>query len=152
MGGGRPQRAPKGPELMPTVEKERVSNYDPNKKMRQRQHDPEHQPVKNRKQLARDTGYGMDDDIVIHAVARIAGKLLAVLYRLMLGVMLTLTHLLVRIVVGNALLFDRRHQFRTLRRTLRSAAAHRTLTACRTLTALRTDLLSARSKAALRCV
>ena len=64
MGSGRPQRAPKGPELMPTVEKERVSNYDPNKKMRQRQHDPEHQPVKNRKQLARDTGYGMDDDIV----------------------------------------------------------------------------------------
>ena len=64
MGGNRPQRAPKGPELMPTVEKERVSNYDPNKKMRQRQHDPEHQPVKNRKQLARDTGYGMDDDIV----------------------------------------------------------------------------------------
>ena len=64
MGGGRPQRAPKGPELMPTVEKERVSNYDPNKKMRQRQHDPEYQPVKNRKQLARDTGYGMDDDIV----------------------------------------------------------------------------------------
>ena len=64
MSGGRPQRAPKGPELMPTVEKERVSNYDPNKKMRQRQHDPEHQPVKNRKQLARDTGYGMDDDIV----------------------------------------------------------------------------------------
>ncbi len=49
---------------MPTVEKERVSNYDPNKKMRQRQHDPEHQPVKNRKQLARDTGYGMDDDVV----------------------------------------------------------------------------------------
>ena len=62
--GGRPQRAPKGPELMPTVEKERVSNYDPNKKMRQRQHDPEHQPVKNRKQLARDTGYGMDDAVV----------------------------------------------------------------------------------------
>ncbi len=63
-GGNRPQRGPKGPELMPTVEKERVSNYDPNKKMRQRQHDPEHQPVKNRKQLARDTGYGMDDDVV----------------------------------------------------------------------------------------
>ena len=64
MGGNRPQRGPKGPELMPTVEKDRVSNYDPNKKMRQRQHDPEHQPVKNRKQLARDTGYGMDDDVV----------------------------------------------------------------------------------------
>ena len=66
--GARPagNRGPKGPELMPTVEKERVSNYDPNKKLRQRQHDPEHQPVKNRKQLARETGYGngMDDDVV----------------------------------------------------------------------------------------
>ena len=66
--GARPAggRGPKGPELMPTVEKERVSNYDPNKKLRQRQHDPEHQPVKNRKQLARETGYGggMDDDVV----------------------------------------------------------------------------------------
>ena len=66
MGGARPQggRGPKGPELMPTVEKERVSNYDPNKKLRQRQHDPEHQNVKNRKQLARETGYGMEDDVV----------------------------------------------------------------------------------------
>ncbi len=66
--GARPagSRGSKGPELMPTVEKERVSNYDPNKKLRQRQHDPEHQPVKNRKQLARETGYGngMDDDVV----------------------------------------------------------------------------------------
>ncbi|MCI7737423.1 MAG: translation initiation factor IF-2 [Clostridiales bacterium] len=66
--GARPAggRGSKGPELMPTVEKERVSNYDPNKKLRQRQHDPEHQPVKNRKQLARETGYGngMDDDVV----------------------------------------------------------------------------------------
>ena len=66
--GARPSggRGPKGPELIPTVEKERVSNYDPNKKLRQRQHDPEHQPVKNRKQLARETGYGngMDDDVV----------------------------------------------------------------------------------------
>ncbi|MCI6375994.1 MAG: translation initiation factor IF-2, partial [Clostridiales bacterium] len=66
--GARPAggRGPKGPELIPTVEKERVSNYDPNKKLRQRQHDPEHQPVKNRKQLARETGYGngMDDDVV----------------------------------------------------------------------------------------
>ena len=70
-GAGRPMgarpagpRAPKGPELIPTVEKERVSNYDPNKKLRQRQHDPEHQNVKNRKQLARETGYGVDDDVV----------------------------------------------------------------------------------------
>ena len=66
MGAGRPagSRGPKGPELKPTVEKERVSNYDPNKKLRQRQHDPEHQNVKNRKQLARETGYGVDDDVM----------------------------------------------------------------------------------------
>ncbi len=65
MGAGRPaSRGPKGPELIPTVEKERVSNYDPNKKLRQRQHDPEHQNAKNRKQLARESGYGMDDDVV----------------------------------------------------------------------------------------
>ncbi len=72
-GAGRPMgdrparpmsRGPKGPELIPTVEKERVSNYDPNKKLRQRQHDPEHQQAKNRKQLARESGYGMDDDLV----------------------------------------------------------------------------------------
>ncbi|MBQ2834133.1 MAG: translation initiation factor IF-2 N-terminal domain-containing protein, partial [Clostridia bacterium] len=69
-GAGRPMgarpaasRGPKGPELIPTVEKERVSNYDPNKKLRQRQHDPEHQNMKNRKQLARENGYG-DDDVV----------------------------------------------------------------------------------------
>ena len=64
-GAGRPaNRGPKGPELIPTVEKERVSNYDPNKKLRQRQHDPEHQVVKNRKQLARENGYAGDDDVV----------------------------------------------------------------------------------------
>jgi len=64
-GAGRPSsRGPKGPELIPTVEKERVSNYDPNKKLRQRQHDPEHQNVKNRKQLARENGYAGEDDIV----------------------------------------------------------------------------------------
>ena len=66
MGAGRPAggRGAKGPELMPTVEKERVSNYDPNKKLRQRQHDPEHQNAKNRKQLARESGYGVDDEVV----------------------------------------------------------------------------------------
>ena len=63
--GGKPQRsAPRAPELIPTVEKERVSNYDPNKKLRQRQHDPEHQTAKNRKQIARDSGYSMEDDVV----------------------------------------------------------------------------------------
>ena len=63
--GARPQRpSARGPELIPTVEKERVSNYDPNKKLRQRQHDPEHQTAKNRKQIAKDAGYAMEDEVV----------------------------------------------------------------------------------------
>ena len=37
------------------MEKERVSNYDPNKKNYVRQHDPEHVAHNNRKQLARRT-------------------------------------------------------------------------------------------------
>ena len=53
----------KGPELAPTVEKERVSNYDPNKKLYQRQHDPE-RVARNRKQMVRENGIGMDDDVV----------------------------------------------------------------------------------------
>ena len=43
--------------------KERVSNYDPNKKNYVRQHDPE-RVAKNRKQLARETFAGSDDDVV----------------------------------------------------------------------------------------
>ena len=58
MGGGRSR----GPELTPVVEKERVSNYDPNKKQYLRQHDPEH-VAKNRKQLQKETyNSGYDDD------------------------------------------------------------------------------------------
>ena len=54
----------KGPELVPTVEKERVSNYDPNKKNYQRQHDPE-RVARNRKQLAKDNyGASYDDDVI----------------------------------------------------------------------------------------
>ena len=45
------------------MEKERVSNYDPNKKQYQRQHDPEH-VAKNRKQLQRESFNGLDDDMV----------------------------------------------------------------------------------------
>ncbi len=52
-----------GPELTPAVEKERVSNYDPNKKQYIRQHDPEH-VTKNRKQLVKETFFPDDDDIV----------------------------------------------------------------------------------------
>ena len=63
MGGGPRSR---GPELTPTVEKERVSNYDPNKKAYQRQHDPEH-VARNRKQAARANNYGSagyDDEVI----------------------------------------------------------------------------------------
>ena len=59
MGGGRSR----GPELTPVIEKERVSNYDPNKKQYIRQHDPEH-VAKNRKQLVKESFNGYDDDTV----------------------------------------------------------------------------------------
>ena len=60
MGGGRSKPSV---ELAPVMEKERVSNYDPNKKNYVRQHDPE-RVAKNRKQLARDQFNGYDDDVV----------------------------------------------------------------------------------------
>ena len=63
-GAPRPGGFRKPAELPPTIEKERVSNYDPNKKLYQRQHDPE-RVAKNRKQLARDAGTGMHDDDVV---------------------------------------------------------------------------------------
>ncbi|MDD3213905.1 MAG: translation initiation factor IF-2 [Eubacteriales bacterium] len=59
--GPRTQRA--GADLTPAVEKERVSNYDPKKKSYIRQHDPEH-VARNRKQLARQSFSGYDDDVV----------------------------------------------------------------------------------------
>lgn len=59
-GGARPA---KGPELTPALEKERVSNYDPNKKNYVRQHDPE-RVARNRKQLARESVNSMYDDVV----------------------------------------------------------------------------------------
>ena len=62
--GARPQRpASRGAEMLPPVEKERVSNYDPNKKLRQRQHDPEHQGSKQRKPLTRNAPVMMDDEV-----------------------------------------------------------------------------------------
>ncbi|MBQ9009466.1 MAG: translation initiation factor IF-2 [Clostridia bacterium] len=63
--GARPKPKAAEPDIIPSIEKERVSNYDPNKKLRQRQHDPEHQINKNRKQLARESGYDGDDDDVV---------------------------------------------------------------------------------------
>ena len=65
-GAGRPPMGgrPKPVDLAPAMEKERVSNYDPNKKNYVRQHDPE-RVAKNRKQLARDSYHGgMDDEVI----------------------------------------------------------------------------------------
>ena len=62
VGMNRPK--PAVPDMPPAMGKERVSNYDPNKKNYVRQHDPEH-VARNRKQLSRDAGYsGYDDDVV----------------------------------------------------------------------------------------
>ena len=62
VGMNRPK--PTVPDMAPAMGKERVSNYDPNKKNYVRQHDPEH-VARNRKQLSRDAGYsGYDDDVV----------------------------------------------------------------------------------------
>ena len=64
MGGGMGRPKPAAPDMTPAMGKERVSNYDPNKKNYVRQHDPEH-IARNRKQLSRDAGYsGYDDDVI----------------------------------------------------------------------------------------
>ena len=63
-GTGMNRPMPAVPDMAPAMGKERVSNYDPNKKNYVRQHDPEH-VARNRKQLSRDAGYsGYDDDVV----------------------------------------------------------------------------------------
>ncbi len=62
--GGYGQSRSRAPELVPTVEKERVSNYDPNKKQYVRQNDPERaKKVPNRPQT-RGAMVNMDDDYV----------------------------------------------------------------------------------------
>ncbi len=63
---GAQRRSAPSQEMLPVMEKERVSNYDPNKKNYVRQHDPEH-VAKNKKQLQKESlsssGYnGYDDD------------------------------------------------------------------------------------------
>ncbi len=52
-------------ELAPPMEKERVSNYDPNKKNYVRQHDPEH-VSRNRRQQAKNNNHfnGYDDEVI----------------------------------------------------------------------------------------
>ena len=64
--GGFAPRRPAAPELAPSVEKERVSNYDPNKKQYVRQIDPERNANKNKRQQTRSAAptVGMDDEFV----------------------------------------------------------------------------------------
>ena len=69
MGGGRPRT----PELSVPMEKERVSNYDPNKKNYVRQHDPEH-VSKGRKQASRNSHFNGYDDEVIRGGKRARAK------------------------------------------------------------------------------
>ena len=68
-GGGR-QRTP---ELAVPMEKERVSNYDPNKKNYIRQHDPEH-VSRNRKQASKNAHFNGYDDEVIRGGKRARAK------------------------------------------------------------------------------
>ncbi len=75
VGGGGFGR-PKAPELTPSVEKERVSNYDPNKKNYVRQHDPE-RVVKSRKQMVKENFSGYDDDVIRGGKRARAGKKLS---------------------------------------------------------------------------
>ena len=64
--GGFEPRRPAAPDLTPSVEKERVSNYDPNKKQYVRQVDPERNAQKNKRQQTRSAAPSvqMDDEYV----------------------------------------------------------------------------------------
>ncbi len=87
-GGGRPQGGFQGRnsgsaggrsrasavELAPPMEKERVSNYDPNKKNYIRQHDPEHVSRNRRQQAKGNNNYNGYDDEVIRGGKRARAK------------------------------------------------------------------------------
>ncbi len=75
-GAGRPGGGfgRKGPELAPTVEKERVSNYDPNKKQYQRTNDPERNKAKARQGVR---GVMMGDDEFARGRRKKKGAMLA---------------------------------------------------------------------------
>ena len=62
--GGGANRGRRGPELTPSVEKERVSNYDPNKKNYVRQNDPERAANRSRRQRDMGNVTGYDDEVV----------------------------------------------------------------------------------------
>ena len=75
--GQRPMGRKPASDLAPTVEKERVSNYDPNKKNYVRQHDPEH-VAKNRRQLAKSAAPSYMDDEYVRGGKRAKSKKAAV--------------------------------------------------------------------------
>ncbi len=61
----RPASRPKAPDMLPVMEKERVSNYDPNKNNYNRQHDPEKKAQKPKKQIMKENvraAGGLDDE------------------------------------------------------------------------------------------
>ncbi len=68
--GGRSR----APELAPPMEKERVSNYDPNKKNYVRQHDPEHVSRNRRQQAKNNNSFNGYDDEVIRGGKRARAK------------------------------------------------------------------------------
>ena len=70
--GGAGSRS-RTPELSVPMEKERVSNYDPNKKNYIRQHDPEH-VSRNRKQASKNSNFNGYDDEVIRGGKRARAK------------------------------------------------------------------------------
>ena len=81
-GGNRSQGGPRqgmggrrqAPELAVPMEKERVSNYDPNKKNYVRQHDPENQPRNKKQQANRNNRFNGYDDEPIRGGKRARSK------------------------------------------------------------------------------
>ena len=72
-GGAQRTGSRMGADITPAVGKERVSNYDPNKKNYVRQHDPEH-VAKNRRQLARSEAPSYNDDDMVRSGKRKRGQ------------------------------------------------------------------------------
>ena len=65
MGQGRPgmgSKRPSASEIIPTSEKERVSNYDPKKNQYVRQNDPEHNKAKDKRSQSRSAAPAMNMD------------------------------------------------------------------------------------------
>lgn len=64
--GGAGSTRSRAPELAVPMEKERVSNYDPNKKNYVRQHDPEHVSKGKKQQASRNNSHfnGYDDEVI----------------------------------------------------------------------------------------